>query len=130
MRPVLAASAASVAVGLALAGCGGETTGPEQPSPPAHGGTGAPSTVEEARRAGGRQAVRGTLLARDGETRLCGAILESFPPQCGEPSLLVQGLDLDEVEGTASAQGVTWSERELTLHGSVDGDVLRVGGAD
>lgn len=130
MRPVLAASAASVAVGLALAGCGGETTGPEQPSPPAHGGTGEPSIVEEARRAGGRQAVRGTLLARDGEARLCSAILESFPPQCGEPSLLVHGLDFDAVEGTTSADGVTWSEGEVTIVGVVDGDVLRVGGAD
>jgi hypothetical protein len=127
VRPALAACAV-VLLGLA-AGCGSAEDGDGAAQPPAPGylGTGVGRTVEEALRAGGRQTVRGTLLARDGETRLCSAILESFPPQCGQPSLLVVGLDPAAVDGTTTAEGVTWSEREVTLHGTVDGDVLRVG---
>ncbi len=43
-------------------------------------------SVEEARdRDGSVVEVEGYLIERAGELRLCEAILESFPPQCGEP---------------------------------------------
>jgi hypothetical protein len=118
---------------LLAAGCGGAdadeaATTPGQAEPPGAGdGVRTGVTVDEARAAGGTQLVRGSLLARDGEVRICSALMESFPPQCAEPSLLVEGLDLGTVTGTTTAEGVTWSEREVQLHGEVDGDVLRLG---
>jgi hypothetical protein len=39
--------------------------------------------------------VAGYVIETDGELQLCSAILESFPPQCGEPSLAIAG-DVDE----------------------------------
>ena len=54
--------------------------------------------------------VQGFLLDRDGVTRLCAVIMESFPPQCGEPAVELVGLDLAQVAGTQTEQGVTWKE--------------------
>jgi hypothetical protein len=124
-------AASAIVLLVLLAGCGGGENGPAgppEPEPPVGGyGTPTGATVEEARAAGGRQLVRGSLVAREGEARLCGVLLESFPPQCGEPSLRLEGLDVHALDGLTSAEGVTWSERELSIHGEVDGDVLRVG---
>jgi hypothetical protein len=80
---------------VALAGCG--SSGNDDPSqPPASAGTPFPGgglTIQEAIDSDldGPLMVRGYLIERDGELRLCEAILESFPPQCGEPSLRVDG---------------------------------------
>jgi hypothetical protein len=80
---------------VALAGCG--SSGNDDPSqPPASAGTPIPGgglTIQEAIDSDldGPLMVRGYLIERDGELRLCEAILESFPPQCGEPSLRVDG---------------------------------------
>jgi hypothetical protein len=60
------------------------------------------------------QLVSGYVIERSGVPRLCEAILESFPPQCGEPSLRLVG---------AVAAG---PEEHVTLLGTVDGDVFRV----
>ena len=60
------------------------------------------------------QLVSGYVLDRNGVTRLCDAILESFPPQCGEPSLRLVG---------AVAAG---PEERVTLLGTVDGETFRV----
>ncbi|MBM3141116.1 MAG: hypothetical protein FJZ92_13150 [Chloroflexi bacterium] len=65
-------------------------------------------------------------MARAGEVRLCEALAESMPPQCGGSSLRVEGLDLAELAGLERASGVTWSSRPLQLLGRVAGDVLRV----
>lgn len=35
--------------------------------------------------------VRGALIADDASVRLCSAVLESYPPQCGLPALFVEG---------------------------------------
>ena len=61
-----------------------------------------------------RQLVSGYVIERNGEPRLCEAILESFPPQCGEPSLRLVG---------AVAAG---PEERVTLLGTVDGETFRV----
>jgi hypothetical protein len=108
---------------LAAPGCGGGD-GVEPQEPRADAAVG----IEEAQRLGGVQRVHGTLIAQGGEARLCSAILESFPPQCGEPSLRVEGADVDSMPQTTTAQGVTWSNREITLRGEVDGGVLRLSG--
>jgi hypothetical protein len=46
----------------------------------------------------------------DGPVRLCDAIAESFPPQCGGSWLEVRGLDLSSVAGLQDADGVRWAE--------------------
>ncbi len=86
---------------FALAGCGGAESDrdADAPATTASPSLGAPIpsgglSIEEARasKLEGPLMVRGYLIERDGALRLCEAILESSPPQCGEPSLLVEGL--------------------------------------
>jgi hypothetical protein len=108
----------TVVLALAAAGCGGDE---------------GPLTPAEARDASGEVTVEGALIAIDGEpVRLCSAILESYPPQCGEPSLEVRGLDLDslDLESTRPEDDVTaarWSDRPIQLTGTVEDGVLVVG---
>jgi hypothetical protein len=104
----------------ALAGCGDDdsssATTTSAPAPPI--------TVEQlvARSADTPVAAQGFLHVLDDVARLCGAILESYPPQCGQPSVELVGLDLDAVDGLTSAEGVTWKESiVLTLQRAVDG---------
>jgi hypothetical protein len=64
--------------------------------------------------------VSGALFVdADGTVRLCDAIAESFPPQCGGERIEVTGLDLDGVEDLEEANGVRWAEA-VTLMGSVE----------
>ena len=64
--------------------------------------------------------VSGALFVEaDGTVRLCDAIAESFPPQCGGERIEVEGLDLDGVENLEAANGVQWAEA-VTLLGSVE----------
>jgi hypothetical protein len=54
--------------------------------------------------------VRGLLVVSNGSIRLCAAVLESYPPQCGEPSVELVGLDLASIDGLTTANAVTWKE--------------------
>ena len=64
--------------------------------------------------------VTGALFVDpDGTTRLCDAIAESFPPQCGGDRIVVEGLDLAAVAGLQSEGDVSWAEA-VTLFGSVE----------
>jgi hypothetical protein len=64
--------------------------------------------------------VSGALFVDpDGTVRLCDAIAESFPPQCGGDRLIVQGLDLDAIAGLQTEGDVSWAEG-VTLFGSVE----------
>lgn len=105
---------------LALAGCGGD----DEPEP---GGEPTRVTVEEAIEGGdGRYVVRGPLIVEGDRPRLCSAILESYPPQCGRPSLVVDGLDLSTIE-LQSAEGtdVRWAE-SVELAGELRGETFTV----
>ena len=132
---------AAVALGLGASACGGGGSG--ESAPPADSGSapsqGAPIpggglTIQEAidSTLEGPLAVKGYIVAPDGgEIRLCTALLESYPPQCGEPSLGVQGLDLETLESLTSTDDptlaqVTWSDAEVSLLGSVEDGVLTV----
>lgn len=67
-------------------------------------------------------AVQGLLLVNQEVARMCSSIKESYPPQCGEPSVELAGLDLSTIEGTMTAHGVTWKEGAvLTLQRTGDG---------
>ena len=64
--------------------------------------------------------VSGALFVdADGTVRLCDAIAESFPPQCGGDRLIVQGLDLGTIAGLQTEGDVSWAEG-VTLFGSVE----------
>jgi hypothetical protein len=118
MRPI-----ALVPVLLALAACGGGSSAEERPPPSA--GAPIPSgglSVSEAIASDleGPLMVRGYVIARDDEYRLCEAILESDPPQCGEPSLRIDGpprSELRELMDTAA---------QVSLLGDVEGGVIQV----
>ncbi len=70
--------------------------------------------------------VNGFVLAQGGQVLLCAVLLESFPPQCGKPSLEVQGLDLDGFEGLSSEGDVRWTDQPVQLLGAVSDGVLTV----
>lgn len=115
-----------VGVVLLLPGCGdrGADRPPAAGAPAPGGGI----TVEQALASKTRQPllVRGALFAEPGEpVRLCAAVLESFPPRCGDPSLVVEGAPLDAVPGVQTAGGVTWAE-SVSLLGVVRDGVLTV----
>ena len=64
--------------------------------------------------------VTGALFVDgDGTVRLCDAIAESFPPQCGGERIVVEGLDLAAVAGLQTEGDVSWAEN-VTLFGSVE----------
>jgi hypothetical protein len=105
MRPVFA-----LAVILVSAGCGTGTTS-------------AVLSVDEAENHEGRAEVTGFLHADGDGVRLCAAVLESYPPQCGEPSLRVEGLELSSVDGLEREGRIEWREG-VTLTGTIHDGVL------
>lgn len=72
--------------------------------------------------------MRGSLIGERGTLRLCYSVLESYPPQCGKPSLVVEGLDLNTVSDLTTANGVTWSDGEIKVLGTVAAGTLTVSG--
>ena len=91
-RPALAAFVALFAV-LVLAGCGalgGSTAAPSDAVPTAYDDpAGLIAAIADAD--GTTASVRGFLLATEDGAQLCGLVLESYPPQCGGPTLTVTG---------------------------------------
>ena len=70
--------------------------------------------------------VRGFLLRCDQEPLLlCTELLESYPPQCGGPSLVVDGLDMDTLADITRGDDCAWSARPVELQGVVDASVGR-----
>ena len=102
LLPVLIAMLALVAA------CGDSDDSGDTPS--------GPLTVEQVvdRTPDGVVTVNGFLLVDERGPRLCAAILESFPPQCGEPALFLVDLDVNAVGNTESEQGIVWRE-DVTL---------------
>jgi hypothetical protein len=124
---------ATLAAATALAGCGGDDA-PDAPADDAAAGSTVPQTsglgagpaisIDEALASGSDEMllVRGNLLALDDEVRLCSALAESFPPQCGGASLHVVGLNLAEVDGLITEGDVGWTDRPIELLGVVEND--------
>lgn len=69
--------------------------------------------------------VNGFVLAMGGDVRLCDGLLESFPAQCGRPSIVVDGLDLGGFDLT-EASGVSWTAQPVQLLGEVSDGVFTV----
>ena len=125
---------APLAAAAALAGCGGEETPVGDPGtgstvPQTSGlGAGPAISIDEARASGSDEMllVAGNLLAQGGDVRLCSALAESFPPQCGGTSLVVEGLKLEEVDGLITEGDVAWTDRPIELLGVVADGTLTV----
>lgn len=71
-------------------------------------------------------AVRGGLFIEPGPVdrpvaRLCWAILESYPPQCGGPGLTLLGLDPGAVPGLERDGLRAWTMGEVVVHGTRSG---------
>lgn len=120
LAPLLVATAALIA-----GGCGASDDDAGD-TPPAGSGLVQRVSVQQAAGRDGWEGVvivEGGLLA-DGETvRLCSAFAESYPPQCGRPSIAVQGLDLAQIDGLETASGISWKER-VSLAGVLRDGVL------
>jgi len=119
VRLSVAISSLVAALALVGAGCGSDGDNSSGDGAPAAGAAipGGGLTIEEALEttADGPLVVAGYLIEQGDEIRLCSAILESYPPQCGEPSLEVRGeVDREQI-----------GER-VSLIGDVDGHVLTV----
>jgi hypothetical protein len=121
---------ATLAAAAALAGCGGDDLAADDaasgPTVPQTSGLGAgPAiSIDEALASGSDEMmlVSGNLLAQGGEVRLCSALAESFPPQCGGASLHVVGIKLEEVDGLITEGEVRWTDRPTELLGVVEND--------
>lgn len=78
--------------------------------------------------------VEGTLIATPERMVLASVVLESYPPQAGGSTLVLEGLDLASVVGLSSTAGqpdmaeVTWSDFPLVLEGAMSDGTLQVTG--
>ncbi len=133
MRNTLAVAALFA---LFLSACGVENRTTSEP-PSIQPGSGSSGTamgpgisVAEARRSrlDGPLLVNGYVIAEGSKVRLCEALAESFPPQCGGASLEVRGLDLASLSGVQSSGAVRWSAQPRQLLGEVKNGVLIVSG--
>jgi hypothetical protein len=139
-RVTVAAAALITAVGLAA--CGGSeqaaTVAPTQTEPPASGpSAGAPIpggglSIQEAidSTLAGPLMVKGFIVADgQGSLKLCSALRESYPPQCGEPSLRVHPLALESVDNImqpADVAPAAWTPTQVSLLGDVESGVITV----
>lgn len=109
-RARFAAGAVAAVLALALAGCGDDD--PETFS-----------TIADASEGSGRAELDGFVVERDGVAKLCEALLESFPPQCGDPSVVIA--NAEELDATfTTEQGVSWTHLAVSVAGTVDSGVL------
>ena len=114
-----------------LSGCGEDTAESPSDSTGTDGAVGAyPISVAEAleRDSAGRYSLMGFLISTAEGIRLCDALAESYPPQCGGPSVAVEGLEMDGVTGLSRApdSDVAWTDFPIALEGSLDGETFTV----
>lgn len=117
---------ALVLAAAALPACGGDDDDPSDDTSGIAAGPGI--SIEDALASDSDEPllVNGNLLAEGGVVRLCSALAESFPPQCGGASLVVEGLRLEEVDGLVTEGDVSWTDRPMQLLGVVSDGTLTV----
>lgn len=121
-----------VAMAMTVLACGGDSAPPVSTGNGDHNvgsGVGPGISITEAAASDleGPLLVNGWLWQEsDGDVRLCTTLTDSVPPECGEPSLIVAGLDLNAADGLLRDQGVLWSQEQVQLLGEVSGGVLTV----
>lgn len=79
--------------------------------------------------------VTGTLFVTPDSIRLCESILESYPPQCGEPAVELTGVTAGDVIGLSTAiesnlADVAWSEVPVSVYGTVQAGTVAVSRVD
>jgi hypothetical protein len=119
IRALLAASAV-----VLIAGCAGQVGSGQGGSGQGGSGGGTDPDWEPATPALPAEVTAvATVLEKDGTPMLClGAIAESYPPQCGGPTVV--GWDWAAVEGEETASGVTWGA--YAVWGDWDGETFTV----
>jgi hypothetical protein len=131
----LALSLSVVAIAIAASACGGgDPAAAPPPAPASPPASPVELTIEEALASPpeGPVTLTGFIVAsEDQPVRLCSALLESYPPQCGQPELTVEGLDLDSVEGLTRPDDpqfahTAWTDQQISLTGELTDDVLAV----
>ena len=141
MRGRVAVALALTVGALVVAACGGsddETTPGTKAEPSASvPSAGAPIpggglSVQEAidSTLEGPLMVKGFVVADgSGSVQLCTTLAESFPPQCGDPSLEIEGLDLATVEGLQRDEadsGRAWTDTEVSVLGDLEDGAIVV----
>lgn len=126
-----------VGAGMAL-GCGTDDQGPGGTTTSTTSGELPVLSIEQAlsAEAGSTIRVRGALLVTgvgsETEMVLVSALAESYPPQAGGPTLVLEGFELDELVGLnstedrADAAGVTWSDYWFVVEGTIADGALQV----
>lgn len=117
----------AVAMALVTASCAAST---EPETPPDSGNAaaigqpipGGGLTVGEALAYTGSQviAVKAFLIQDATEARLCDLVLESLPPQCGEPSMRITNPEAFPQETVVSQQGIKWTDQPVTIFGHIN----------
>ncbi len=70
-------------------------------------------------------AVRGFLIDDGQEARLCELLAESFPPQCGGASIVLDSTDQIDPDDMTSGGDVTWTDQLVTVLGELmDGTLV------
>jgi hypothetical protein len=112
------ALSALAALTLALAGCGSDSSGGGADAGSDAGSAGIGMSVQEALlvELDAPTLVSGYLIEDGGTLKLCESLAESEPPQCGEPSLTVEGGTLDD-----QPRGEL-----VDVHGTVQGGAIDV----
>ena len=114
-----------ILVPIVLAACG-DDRGAATAVPPV-------LSVEESAAASGLATVEGFLIAAPNEpVRLCSALLESHPPQCGRPWLVLPGFDVLAVPNMSTnadapkGEQVLWTDSVVDLLGDLTDGMLTV----
>jgi hypothetical protein len=74
----------------------------------------------------GTIAVKGFLVEDGSGARLCEALAESYPPQCGGASIPVIGYEEVLSAPVSTAEGVTWTDVSVSLLGEIGDGTLVV----
>lgn len=73
----------------------------------------------------GPAVVTGFLVDSGEDLRLCEALAESFPPQCGGESIALSDHDQVDPEDLQTEGSVTWTDSAVTISGEiVDGTLV------
>jgi inhibitor of cysteine peptidase len=70
--------------------------------------------------------VEGFVVWDEVSARLCDVLMESFPPQCGSPWVVIVN-PASLTDPLESAQGVRWTQGDVPIAGYFDGDRFVVG---
>lgn len=124
--------AATIAIALLVFACGdggSSVTGSTTTSVPSTSGPGDSAPIrglvvlgmfqgDVTGEAGTSAAVVGDVIETSEETRACGSVMDSYPPQCSIPdSVRLEGADVGDLPDTETASGVTWTRSSVVVIG-------------